>query len=150
MRNLIFLVGISIVVGVGPVSAFGRDDAWQSGFAQGTCESTITSGAGNQILVSCDCGSLIPSSIYFDIGGKSPATDSIFMSFDGAEPHQFSLWDGSIPSDCRACANNFDAALELMRKHSKVHVMLPTGEGATFTLKGSSEAIGECEADFWK
>lgn len=126
------------------------DERWSSGFGQGVCEAIVTSGAGNQIYFACDCGSDVPSSISFELAGENTRGDLVFLSFDGDTPKSFSLWNGGIPSDCRACADTFDAVKDGLKQHSSVRVMFQNGDAATFTLRGSSAAIGECQADFWK
>ena len=110
----------------------------------------MTSGAGNQIYVGCDCGSALPSSIRFTLAGSEATGDRIFLSFDGGDAETISVWDGEITSDCRACAGTFDHVLERLKEHSRIRVMFQNGDAASFTLKGSSGAIGECIADFWK
>ena len=130
--------------------AFGEDDRWSSGFGQGVCESIVTSGAGNEIYVACDCGSALPSSISFKLAGQAPTRNLVFLSFDGGPSKDISLSDGQITSDCHACAANFDYVKERLKRHSTVRVMFQNGDAASFTLRGSSSAIGECVADFWK
>jgi hypothetical protein len=129
-------------------TAFGRDDQWQSGFGQGVCESIITSGSGNEIYVACDCGSNQPSSISFQLTGRDPIGDNVFLSFDNQDAESIWISDGSIGSDCRACASTFNYVIDKLKKHSRVRVMYQNGDAATFSLKGSAEAIGECISDF--
>lgn len=151
IRGVVLLAIAAIgIMGGGTANAFGRDDKWVSGFGQGVCEALVTSGAGNEIYFACDCGSARPSSISFMLGGKSSTGDLLFLSFDDGPMEDVSLWGGDITSDCRACANTFDFVKERIKKHSKVRVMFQNGDAATFTLKGSAEAIGECTAGFWK
>jgi hypothetical protein len=145
---MIFAASLAIVASA--ANAFGSDEKWSSGFGQGVCEAIVTSGAGNEIYVGCDCGSDRPSSISFQLAGKSPTGDLVFLSFDGGQAEDVSLWNSAIPSDCRACASNFDYVKERLKRHSNVRVMFQNGDAANFTLKGSTAAIGECEADFWK
>ena len=151
IRGVILLAIAAIgIAGGSMANAFGRDDQWVSGFGQGVCEALVTSGAGNEIYFACDCGSDRPSSISFMLGGMSSTGDLLFLSFDDGTMEEVSLWGGQITSDCRACADTFESVKERIKKHSKVRVMFQNGDAATFTLKGSAEAIGECTADFWK
>ncbi|WP_141101983.1 hypothetical protein [Oceanicola sp. 22II-s10i] len=147
-----FLTAISIgAIGIANSTlAFGRDDQWSSGYGQGVCEAVVTSGAGNQIYVACECGSGRPSAIYFTLAGRAPAGDKLFLSFDNGPATPVGLWSGAIPSDCHACASTFDFVKDGLKRHSTVRVMYQNGDAATFTLKGSTKAIGECVADFWK
>jgi hypothetical protein len=129
-------------------SAFGRDDRWTAGFGQGVCEAVVTSGAGNQIYLACDCGSDRPSSISFTLAGRSAPGDRILLAFDSFDAESIWIADGEIISDCRACAANSDYVLQRLKRHSRVRVMFQNGDAATFSLKGSSEAIGDCRASF--
>lgn len=136
-----------------PVSAiaFGNDDEWVSGFGQGVCESIVTHGANNSIYVSCECGSGRPSSgITFRLAGQNPTGSSILLTFDGRAPEEISISDGRIESNCRACAATFTYVIELLRTYNSVNVRFENGDNATFTLKGSNSAIGECIADFYR
>ena len=130
--------------------AFGNDRKWQSGGGQGVDEAIITSGAGNQILVSCDNDPNTDySNITFTIGGDTPTGTTLIMTFDGADPEQVQMQQpGTITSDCRACASWFNTIVEKLKRHSRVHVMTESGGRANFTLKGAAAAIRECTDDF--
>ncbi len=131
-----------------PTLSAASDDQWHSGYGMGVCEASVSSGAGNEIYVACECGSGTPSTIHFTIGGETPSSKHLFLTFDAKDAQYVSLWDGVIPSDCRACDDNFRYALEGFKGHSKVRVMLPSGEATTFTLKNATEALGSCVSSF--
>lgn len=146
-----WIFGMGMLVAAVEANAFGRDDLWQSGFGQGVCEAIVTYGAGNQILVACECGAgRAVTGISFMLAGRSPTGSAITLTFDGQNPRDFNLWDGRIPSHCHACAANFDAVLDLFRSRNSVHVRFENGDSAVFTLNGAAEAIGDCPADFWR
>lgn len=132
------------------VFAFGSDMAWTAGYGQGIAEATITKGPGNRIYTACNDGGIGGSSISFELIGRAPTGNSILLTFDGEDPKAFSIWDGEIPSDCRACADTFESVIQKLKTHAWVHVRFENGDAARFTLKGASDAIGECKADFWK
>ena len=132
----------------GTAHAFGNDDRWVSGWGMGTKEAIVTKGPGNQIYIACEEGSLIPSSISFMLAGDGPSGTNVTLTFDNKDPEDFWISDGQIVSDCRACAANFDRAIGLMKNHASVHVRFENGLSARFSLRGSSEAIGECIAGF--
>lgn len=130
--------------------AFGNDDTWVSGFGQGIKEALIRKGPGNSIYVACEAGSGISSSISFTLAGKSPSGSSIVLTFDQQDPERTWVVDGRIQSDCRACAANFDHVLDNLKRHSSVHVLFENGDGARFSLAGSTKAIGDCKAGFYQ
>jgi hypothetical protein len=132
----------------GSAHAFGNDDKWVSGWGMGTKEAIITKGPGNQIYVSCEEGSSLPSSISFMLAGDGPTGSNVTLTFDNEDPEDFWMSDGQITSDCRACAANFDRSISLLKNHSSVHVRFENGLSARFSLRGSREAIGECVAGF--
>jgi hypothetical protein len=129
-------------------NAFGSDTKWVSGFGQGTKEALIQKGPSNEIYVACQEGSLSPSSISFSLAGKPPTGNEITVTFDALEPERISIWGGQVPSDCRACAGTFDYLRDKLKQHSSVHILFENGDGARFTLKGSSKAIGNCPSGF--
>lgn len=135
----------------GQALAFGNDSAWVSGFGQGVAEAVITSGAGNQIYVTCGEGAGYDATgVSFTIGGDSPKGHTVILTFDGADPEQVSVWDGKIISSCHACAAAYDWTIERLKRHKRVHVMTEDGRSAAFTLKGAAKAIGSCKADFYR
>lgn len=150
MRIAIALLAVMAM----PVSAhsFGNDDHWVSGWGQGVAEAIIKKGPGNQIYVTCDQGAdREATGISFMLGGKSPTGSRILLGFDSNDPVEFSLWDGgTIPSNCRACASVYDAVIAGLKKHSSVYVRFENGDATRFSLKGSTKAIGQCTADFYR
>lgn len=131
--------------------AFGSDDKWTAGWGQGIAEAIITKGPGNQIYVTCDQGAgRSATGISFMLSGRAPTGHSITLTFDNSDPQDYSLWDGEIISSCRACAATYDVVIDQMKKAASVHVRFENGDAARFTLRGSSRAIGECTADFYR
>ena len=131
--------------------AFGNDDHWVSGWGQGISEAIITKGPGNQIYVTCDdSAGREATGISFMLGGKSATGSSILLGFDKDDPKEFSLWDGVIPSNCRACASVYDVVIAGFKKHSSVYVRFENGDATRFSLKGARKAIGQCVADFYR
>ena len=131
-------------------NAFGNDEYWVSGWGMGTKEAVITRGPGNEIYVACEEGSLTSSSIRFMLGGDGASGSNVTLTFEGADPEDFWIADGQITSDCHACAANFDRTVELLKSHASVHVRFENGLSARFSLRGSSKAIGECVAGFYR
>jgi hypothetical protein len=142
----VFILGTSTI----SVSAFGNDLFWERGFGQGTAEALITRGPGNSIYVACEAGSGRPSSISFSLAGRRPTGSRLTMTFDDNDPEQIWVSDGVITSNCRACAGNFDYVISGLKQHASVHILFENGDGARFSLDGSSEAIGECTAEFYQ
>ncbi|QKW97066.1 MULTISPECIES: hypothetical protein [unclassified Agrobacterium] len=131
--------------------AFGNDDRWESGWGMGVKEAIITRGAGNRIYVTCDDGAARDATaISFMVGGDSPKGSSVQLTFDGEAPEDYSLWDGEIKSNCHACASTYDAIINKLKSHRFVHVKFQNGNAAKFSLNGSTRAIGQCVADFYR
>lgn len=126
------------------------DSEWSSGWGQGVSEAWVTQGAGNQIMAFCDNGGTLedPAGIRFMIGGDSPVKDRVVLVFDNAPPIQVTLDDGVITSNCHACMSNYEYIIGMLKRHNQVHVMTDTGQTATFTLRGSREAISDCVPGF--
>lgn len=133
-----------------PIVAFAGDSEWTSGWGQGVSEAWVTQGAGNQIMAFCDNGGTLddPAGVRFMIGGDSPKGDRVTLVFDNQPPIQLMLSNGTIPSNCHACMSNYEKAIEMLKQHSRVHVLTEAGETATFTLRGSREAISDCVPGF--
>lgn len=131
--------------------AFGSDDEWTRGWGQGVAEAIITKGPGNQIYVTCDEGAgRNATGISFMLSGKAPTGSSIQLTFDGQDPRDFSIFDGWISSDCRACASNYEVVVDNFRRRNSVHVRFENGDATRFTLKGAAKAIGQCTSDAYR
>lgn len=131
--------------------AFGSDYEWTSGWGQGIAEAIITKGPGNQIYVTCDEGAgRDATGIRFTLLGQEPTGNSVLLTFDSEDPEEYSIWDGAIPSDCRACASTYEVVKEKLKRHNSVHVRFENGNATRFTLKGSAEAIGQCTPDAYR
>lgn len=132
-------------------AAFGSDDRWTSGWGQGVAEAIITKGPGNQIYVTCDQGAgRNATGISFMLSGRAPTGSNVTLTFDDQDPKDISIFGGKISSDCRACASNYDFVIERLKRHTTVHVRFENGDATRFSLKGSSAAIGQCTADFYR
>ncbi|WP_395517815.1 hypothetical protein [Pseudorhizobium flavum] len=153
MSGIIRGVTLSMALTAMPTMAlaFGNDDHWVSGWGMGVAEAVITKGPGNQIYVTCDDGAdRNATGISFTLAGDTSKDSSIQLIFDNEDPEDYSLWDGSIRSDCRVCAQTYDVVIDKLKKHSTVHVKFQNGLGTRFSLKGAAKAIGECTADFYR
>lgn len=142
---------LALCVAAIPVAAmgFGRDDRWVSGWGMGVAEALVTAGDGNQIYVTCDQGAgRNATGIDFMLAGQSPSGDHVALTFDDDPSVEVSLWDGRIPSDCRACVSTYTFVTERLRAHNRVRVAFENGDQATFTLTGSRAAIVDCTPDF--
>ncbi|KVK62655.1 hypothetical protein L905_18975 [Agrobacterium sp. TS43] len=150
-RFLRGVLGVALLAAPGAASAFGNDDRWESGWGMGVAEAVVTRGAGNQIYVTCDEGAdRNATAISFTLAGNSSKDSSVQLTFDGEAPEDYTLWDGQIKSDCRACAATYDIVIKKLKTHSSVHVKFKNGDAANFSLNGSSKAIGQCVADFYR
>lgn len=131
-----------------------KAETWKDGFGQGVHEASVDKGPGNEIRVACESGYGRPiTGISFMLGGKTaPPNSTVTLTFDNQDPFTVSVdEDGSINSDCRVCAANFEYVRDRLRQSSTVYVMFKDGVGTRFSLKGAAMAIGdECVADFWK
>lgn len=141
---------ISAMVIPSAAFSFGGDDEWNYGFGMGVKEAVVTKGPGNRIYVTC--GQPImgrsPTAIQFTLMGKTPESGDVLLTFDGDMPRSFQIWKGLINSDSRVGDAQFTTIINLLKSKSMVNVRFPDGTNATFTLKGSSKAIGECPSDF--
>jgi len=145
---LVFLACFSNVA-----KAFGTDEKWVSGWGQGISEAIITRGPGNNIYVTCGNSEVNRTGISFMLRGRGPKGSSVQLTFDGSDPENYSIWTNSsmsIPSFCHACSGTYQKVIEKFKSHRTVHVKFENGDAAKFTLKGASDAIGDCVPDFWK
>lgn len=128
-------------------------ETWRDGFGQGVLEAWVEKGPGNKISVACESGWGRPiTGISFSLAGQSPAPNStVTLTFDGKDPIDVHVDEnGSISSNCRACAGWFEAVRDQLKASSSVYVRFSDGIGTRFSLRGAAKAIGECQADFWK
>ena len=121
----------------GVAFAFGSDDHWTSGWGQGVAEAIVTRGAGNQIYVTCDEGAgRNATGISFMLVGRAPTGNSILLTFDNEDPEDYSIWDGKIKSNCRACASVYEAVIKGLKSHQSVHVRFANGELSSVHTEG--------------
>lgn len=148
-----WLLAFSLLVGsvvTGRVNACGNDYEWTAGWGQGISEAIITRGSGNSIYVTCGehYGRPGHTGIRFMLAGDSPNGSEITLTFDQNDPERIWIDDGSITSNCRACASNYLYVIKKLKRHSSVHVLSQDGAAARFSLSGSAKAIGNCAPDF--
>lgn len=126
--------------------AFGRDDRWTGGGAQGVREAIVTAGPANSILVTCAPGlDLDLTGITVTIDGAGPAGSGITLVYDDGSRHDAPVdEDGKINVNSRADMSHYYAAIADFRRLSRVWVRFEDGREASFTLRGSSQAISPC------
>lgn len=128
------------------------DDIWRSGWGQGVSESEVTYGSGNKIYVAChDPVSWGGSSISISLGGKEFPNSELLVRFDNGKLESIQTDNrGYIESDSRVGASQFTYLINKFKQHTKVYIRSPEGYEATFTLRGSSKALGNaCKAGFY-
>lgn len=128
------------------------DDIWRSGWGQGVPESEVTNGSGNKIYVAChEPVSWGGSSISISLGGKEFPNSELLIRFDNGKLESFHTDKrGYIESDSRVGAAQFTYLLDKFKQHKKVYIRAHNGYESTFTLKGSSKALGsDCKAGFY-
>lgn len=144
------LTGLFVCLGLTTAAAaFGNDDHWTAGWGQGIAEAVVTKGAENRIYVTCgeNYGRAGHTAISFTLVGRRPTGSTVTLTFDGSDPENYSIWDGQVTSDCRACEANCTAIKTKLKQHQSVHVRFENGDAAKFTLEGAAEAIGRCKPD---
>lgn len=127
------------------------DDVWRSGWGQGVSESEVTYGSGNRIYVAChEPFSWGGSSIAISLGGRVFNNSELLIRFDNGKLESFHTDKrGYIESDSRVGDSQFNYLIERFKKHKKVYIRAPNGYEATFTLKGSTKALGsDCRSGF--
>jgi hypothetical protein len=151
-----WLITIWLSIGLCAFADAARADdvAWSSaGPFQGMSVARVTAGPGNSIAVSCDVANGSGSSVTFELAGRAPGSDTLFVSFDG-RPAQRVFLNAEGPegfyltAGCPACDMSFDALIEELKSGNAVVVTFPTDESASFSLRGSRAAIGDCPAQF--
>lgn len=148
LRSTIAAIMLSIVV---PLAA--SAETWRNGFGQGVLEAWVEKGPGNKINIACESGWGRPiTGISSTLAGQSPAPHStVTLTFDAKDPVDVRVDEiGSINSNCRACAGWLELVRDQLKASGSVYVRFCDGLGTRFGLKGAANAIGECQADFWK
>lgn len=127
------------------------DDVWRSGWGQGISESEVTYGSGNRIYVTChEPLSWGGSSISISLGGMEFPNSELLIRFDNGKLESFHTDKrGYIESDSRVGDAQFHYLIDHFKKHKKVYIRAPNGYQSTFTLKGSTKALGsDCKSGF--
>lgn len=127
------------------------DDVWRSGWGQGVSESEVTYGSGNRIYVAChEPLSWGGSSISISLGGMEFPNSELLIRFDNGKLESFHTDKrGYIESDSRVGDAQFHYLIDHFKKHKKVYIRAPNGYQSTFTLKGSTKALGsDCKSGF--
>jgi hypothetical protein len=127
------------------------DDVWRSGWGQGVSESEVTYGSGNRIYVAChEPLSWGGSSISISLGGREFPNSELLIRFDNGKLESFHTDKrGYIESDSRVGDAQFHYLIDHFKKHKKVYIRAPNGYESTFTLKGSTKALGnDCKSGF--
>ncbi|MEN8383477.1 hypothetical protein [Acinetobacter radioresistens] len=127
------------------------DDVWRSGWGQGISESEVTYGSGNRIYVAChEPLSWGGSSISISLGGMEFPNSELLIRFDNGKLESFHTDKrGYIESDSRVGDAQFHYLIDHFKKHKKVYIRAPNGYQSTFTLKGSTKALGsDCKSGF--
>lgn len=123
------------------VLAFGKHEAWTSGFSQGTAEYTILGKGQSQLYLACDSsGSQAATIIFTDVNGHQVSMDSghtLTMKIDNAEEADISESESHVGSD------NVMWAWSKLRSGKRVIVSGTSAKAATFTLNGAATVLPE-------
>ncbi|MDP4021906.1 hypothetical protein Q8W71_04645 [Methylobacterium sp. NEAU 140] len=120
---------------------------WTVGAGQGYVEHTVRSGLGNSFIISCDesasdQGEPKKTSIYVELAGKAPRPNTgVVVALDKDKFNLNTDAQGGIPTDCRACSDNFRMMWTKLRKATTMVVTLADGRSATFSLNGAARAL---------
>lgn len=129
------LLTIALTLAAAPAWA-----GWVSGGSQGFDEAATPGFHNNNrsILVSCDTGSGIGSSVMFLIDGDSPDNGLVSLTFEDGENISFTLNErGAL----HASNEQFGAVVRALEAHRSVVVRFEGGAEATFSLVGARDAI---------
>lgn len=143
MRNLLAVAATMVAF---PVNA----NIWNSSSADGILMATVTTET-DEIAVLCDVGINAPiTSINFVVQDNAPAPfTNVALFFDKDAPIYIGTdSEGAIGSITPKEAADFNKILDLIKVKSNLKVRLFNGATQTFKLSGSSDALGECRADF--
>ena len=127
--------------------------AWEAQTENGIHFARTNIGPNNEISVICDAGFNAPiTSIYVVVEDIAPAPNSVlFVQFDNQSPLYIKTdLEGAIASETGQEARMFNQVVAGLKNSSQVKLRLFDGSEQVFDLKGSSDAIGDCKADFDK
>ncbi len=123
---------------------------WTSEAGQGIHNARVSDGSSSEISVICDIGSGRGNAIDIMIGGVRPGPDDqVRFVFDNQTP--VNIWfdkPGRISTENSAALGNYTFLLQRLRRHGRVTVSVRGGPSSTFSLFGSSGAIGDCPLKF--
>lgn len=120
---------------------------WTVGGGQGYVEHIVRNGPGNSFNISCDEGATPDgetkrTSIFIEIIGKEPPPKSnVDVYTDGDRLQFYTDAQGTIPTDCHVCSDNFAVLWSKLRKSKQMIVTLSDGRSATFKLNGGAKAL---------
>lgn len=126
---------------------------WNRIEADGVLTATVILDDINYIETLCDIGINVPiTSMGFMVQGNFPAPEKeIEFRFDRDTIISVATdVDGVVASSTAEQAETFDLLLNEFRKRPEVTVRLHNGIRQTFPLKGSQDALADCEADAHK
>jgi hypothetical protein len=148
----------AVLIGLIAPAALADEGRWSSGYGQGITEATVTNGRGTTFYIACPDAALNRApSVTLEprgmTGGEDAANVGVILTIDGqstAWPLNRRVLDQNqvlFTADAATPAQK-TALRALMRglgQGSSLTVAIP-GDGVreTFTLAGSSAALGEC------
>lgn len=143
MRIREFIATILVAISTAGVAEEYGD--WTVGFGQGYLEHTVKNGPGNEFDIACDVGATMDharTGIIIEIVGKSPPPQStVRVILDGDEISLFTDDRGTVTTDCRVCAQNFEHVWGKIRKSKTMLVQLADGRSSKFSLNGAKRAL---------
>ena len=125
--------------------------SWSGETNNGIHFATMIMDEMNEISLICDAGFNAPiTSINFVIDGVVPEPNSIvFLQFDQKSPIYVKTdVEGAIGSNSASEAKFFNQVVAGLKGATNVKVRLYEGSSQVFSLRGSTDAIGDCSADF--
>ena len=128
-------------------------NAWVGQTENGIHFASTNPDVGTEISVICDAGFNAPiTSISVVIDDQVPAPNSVvYMQFDNDHPlYVITDVEGAIASNTGREARIFNQVVAGLKSSANVKMRLFDGSEQVFDLAGSTEAIGDCKADFDK
>lgn len=148
MKKLLTLATVMSCIAFPSVAA-----EWKGEIFDGVLEAKVEQSSNTHIILYCDVGINAPiTAINVSIAGTTPSPNStIRFAFDNDTPI-FATADseGGIASLEQTQEEIFSMLLNKLREKSQVSVRIYDGSEETFALMGSSDAIGDCTADYWR
>lgn len=130
-----------------------RNGPWGSSFNMGWTEMGTGDDMGNSITIACNSGGTPENelgAIYVNIAGRPIPPGPVTFVIDGSKVSYEADDDGSINiSDCRFCANEFNAFLAMLANGRLLEITPAAGGTVTFSLQGAGKVIGPDPACPW-